>query len=281
MEVQRALGVDIAMPLDHVLPGESRFGPARDAAERTLRWYERCRDCRRRAHRPSPSSREECTRSCAVGTPASSPRWTRPATASAGFPWANASQSMWAMTRGCTRRAARRPARYLMGVGSPEDLVNACRARASTCSIACCRRVSAATARSSPTTAAPTSRNARYRDRPGPIDPRMRLHDVHALQHGLRPSPLSQRRAAGLPAREHPQHPLPRAPYGAHAPDAIGAGWFADFAAGFLGATGPRIDEIRADQRRAGSNSQASNPLSLVVLRARTTRQPAPAGPNR
>ncbi|HMO96261.1 MAG TPA: tRNA guanosine(34) transglycosylase Tgt, partial [Tepidiformaceae bacterium] len=43
MEVQAALGVDIAMPLDHVLAGESAFEPARDAVERTLRWFERCR----------------------------------------------------------------------------------------------------------------------------------------------------------------------------------------------------------------------------------------------
>ena len=43
MAVQSALGVDIAMPLDHVLPGESDHRAAQDAVERTLRWYERCR----------------------------------------------------------------------------------------------------------------------------------------------------------------------------------------------------------------------------------------------
>jgi queuine tRNA-ribosyltransferase len=36
MQVQRSLGVDIAMPLDHVLPGEAAFEPSRDAARRTL-----------------------------------------------------------------------------------------------------------------------------------------------------------------------------------------------------------------------------------------------------
>src|SRR5450830_93295 len=44
MEVQRALGVDIAMPLDHVVPGDAPLDATREAAERTLRWYERCRN---------------------------------------------------------------------------------------------------------------------------------------------------------------------------------------------------------------------------------------------
>ena len=43
MRVQHSLGVDIAMPLDHVLEGTAPEPAARDAAERTLRWYERSR----------------------------------------------------------------------------------------------------------------------------------------------------------------------------------------------------------------------------------------------
>ncbi|MBI1722921.1 MAG: tRNA guanosine(34) transglycosylase Tgt [Gemmatimonadetes bacterium] len=43
VEVQRALGADIAMAFDHVIPGQSGRAEAEDAMERTLRWLERCR----------------------------------------------------------------------------------------------------------------------------------------------------------------------------------------------------------------------------------------------
>jgi queuine tRNA-ribosyltransferase len=43
MEIQRALGADIAMAFDHVVPGQARHDLAREGMERTLRWLERCR----------------------------------------------------------------------------------------------------------------------------------------------------------------------------------------------------------------------------------------------
>src|SRR2546429_1361413 len=41
-EIQSALGADIAMAFDHVVPGGADETTARDALERTLRWLERC-----------------------------------------------------------------------------------------------------------------------------------------------------------------------------------------------------------------------------------------------
>jgi queuine tRNA-ribosyltransferase len=41
-EIQWLLGSDVAMALDHVVPGEADRATARDAAERTLRWLDRC-----------------------------------------------------------------------------------------------------------------------------------------------------------------------------------------------------------------------------------------------
>src|SRR5438876_2541277 len=41
-EIQWALGADIAMAFDHVVPGGADGATARDALERTLRWLERC-----------------------------------------------------------------------------------------------------------------------------------------------------------------------------------------------------------------------------------------------
>jgi len=43
MEIQVALGADIAMAFDHVVPGQSDHAHATEGMERTLRWLERCR----------------------------------------------------------------------------------------------------------------------------------------------------------------------------------------------------------------------------------------------
>ena len=42
--IERALGADVIMQFDHVIPGRSEWASARDASERSLRWLERCRD---------------------------------------------------------------------------------------------------------------------------------------------------------------------------------------------------------------------------------------------
>ncbi|MEO8293913.1 MAG: tRNA guanosine(34) transglycosylase Tgt [Gemmatimonadota bacterium] len=43
MEIQWALGADVAMAFDHVVPGGSTHEAAREGMERTLRWLDRCR----------------------------------------------------------------------------------------------------------------------------------------------------------------------------------------------------------------------------------------------
>src|SRR6266513_3279849 len=43
-EIQWVLGADIAMAFDHVVPGGADVTTARDAVERTLRWLARCRN---------------------------------------------------------------------------------------------------------------------------------------------------------------------------------------------------------------------------------------------
>jgi queuine tRNA-ribosyltransferase len=48
IEIQEALGADIAMVLDHVVPLPNSRDVLRDAAERSVRWAERCRDAGRR-----------------------------------------------------------------------------------------------------------------------------------------------------------------------------------------------------------------------------------------
>ena len=123
MAVQKALGVDIAMPLDHVVGPEATTDEARDAAERTVRWYERCRD----------SAGSLPTFAIVQGgTDVELRRWHArtlvelgaPGYSIGGLSVGEAKASMWEMTEVvCAELPLDRP-RYLMGVGSPEDLVN-------------------------------------------------------------------------------------------------------------------------------------------------------------
>ncbi|MEX2081867.1 MAG: tRNA guanosine(34) transglycosylase Tgt, partial [Dehalococcoidia bacterium] len=122
--VQAALGVEIAMPLDHVLPAEAPEPESRAAVERTLRWYERCR-------------------AAAAGLPlfpivqggvhADLRSWHAdqvaaldpPGVAIGGLSVGESKESTWATTAAVTSRLPLARPRYLMGVGSPEDLVHA------------------------------------------------------------------------------------------------------------------------------------------------------------
>ena len=42
MQIQRNLGADVIMQFDHVIPGQSTFADAQDASDRSIRWLERC-----------------------------------------------------------------------------------------------------------------------------------------------------------------------------------------------------------------------------------------------
>jgi queuine tRNA-ribosyltransferase len=124
MEVQRALGVDIAMPLDHVLPGLSEYRPAKGAVERTLRWYERCR----RAAGDLPTfaiiqggGYEQLRRWHAREVAA----LDAPGYSIGGLSVGESKDAMWSMTEVVNGELPVDRPRYLMGVGSPEDLVNA------------------------------------------------------------------------------------------------------------------------------------------------------------
>lgn len=122
MEVQAALGVDIAMPLDHVLPGDAPFSAAAEAVERTLRWYHRCRQAapglvtfaiiQGGTH---PTLRRHHAREAIQLDP--------PGFAIGGLSVGEPKAAMWAT---CDITLAELPIdrpRYLMGVGSPEDLI--------------------------------------------------------------------------------------------------------------------------------------------------------------
>lgn len=124
MEVQAALGVDIAMPLDHVLPGESAAEASRDAVERTLRWYERCR-----AAQPALATfaiiQGGIHRELRLHHARMAVTMDPPGYSIGGLSVGESKDLMWAMTETVTAELPPDRPRYLMGVGSPEDLVNA------------------------------------------------------------------------------------------------------------------------------------------------------------
>ena len=124
IEVQSALGVDIAMPLDHVLPGDAPAPDQRDAAERTLRWFDRSW-----ALDPAPA----LFAIVQGGVDEELRRWharelaarEAPGYAVGGLSVGESKAEQYAMTEvACADLPVDRP-RYLMGVGSPEDLVHA------------------------------------------------------------------------------------------------------------------------------------------------------------
>jgi queuine tRNA-ribosyltransferase len=157
---QRALGADVIMQLDHVIPGQAEYGLAREASERSLRWLERCR----KAWEQGPGARGQG----AVGTVVASGPWPLapgPSHEDQPYPQAlfpiaqggihaelrreaarvitsmddwvgyaigglsvgEAKPDMYAMLEVVDEVLPRDRPRYLMGVGFPEDLVEGVR----------------------------------------------------------------------------------------------------------------------------------------------------------
>jgi len=122
MEIQSSLGVDIAMPLDHLLPAESSHTDFRSAGERTLRWYQRC----------CAAAPDTTTFGIVQGGVFRDLRaWHARALSDLGPPGfgigglsvGEPKPVMWEMTEAVNEELPVDRPRYLMGVGSPEDLV--------------------------------------------------------------------------------------------------------------------------------------------------------------
>jgi queuine tRNA-ribosyltransferase len=56
MQIERNLGADVIMQFDHVIPGQSDDASARDASERSIRWLDRCLKELQRLENPDPPS---------------------------------------------------------------------------------------------------------------------------------------------------------------------------------------------------------------------------------
>jgi queuine tRNA-ribosyltransferase len=246
MEVQAALGVDIAMPLDHVLPGGAPETQARDAAERTLRWYQR-------------------SRAAAPGLPvfgivqggvhAGLRQWharelaalDAPGYSIGGLSVGEAKETMWRMVETVAAELPVDRPRYLMGVGSPEDLVNAVARGVDMFDCVLPTRLGRNGSMFTDEGRA-NVRNARYREDPGPIDPvcdcvactRFTMSYIH---HLFRNDELLGHRLASI----HNIRFLVRLTERLRS--AIAAGDFSEFAEDFLGRYRTVDEDVRADQK--------------------------------
>ena len=190
VEVQWALGSDVAMAFDHVIPGGASSEAAADALERTLRWLVRCKGrfeelaggavsrqpSAGNSLSPSPQTlvpiiqggtwpelrRESAERTLALGD------WS--ALAIGGLSVGEPKPAMWEVLEGLDPILPKGRPRYLMGVGFPEDVVAAI---ARGVDLADC----VAPTRMGRNGAAFTDdgpvniRNARHREDPAPLDP--------------------------------------------------------------------------------------------------------------
>ncbi len=130
--IQRALGADVIMQLDHVVPGQTDAGLASEASERSVRWLERCVLAFER-------NEERGTRNLQALFPIVQggihPLLRRQAAqairsmrsfdgyAIGGLSVGEAKSDMYAMLEVVHEELPQDRPRYLMGVGFPEDLI--------------------------------------------------------------------------------------------------------------------------------------------------------------
>jgi queuine tRNA-ribosyltransferase len=128
VQIQETLGSDVAMTLDHVVGLPASAEVVRDAAERTIRWATRCRDVARRDDQAlfaivqgglDPDLRARCASALVAMDFAGY--------AIGGLSVGETPDEMYrALDASAPVLPADRP-RYLMGVGRPEDLLEAIR----------------------------------------------------------------------------------------------------------------------------------------------------------
>ncbi|HEY3286427.1 MAG TPA: tRNA guanosine(34) transglycosylase Tgt [Gemmatimonadaceae bacterium] len=132
MHIETNLGADVVMQFDHVIPGQSELGAAKDASERSIRWLARCRAEFDRLHAAPEAPRQTLfpivqggihpeLRQAAARSIADLGEWD--GFAIGGLSVGEAKPDMYAMLETCDAAIPADRPRYLMGVGYPEDLL--------------------------------------------------------------------------------------------------------------------------------------------------------------
>ena len=139
MRIERNLGADVIMQFDHVIPGQSDAGVARDASERSLRWLARCRTAfeQLNINDPIPGRGEQALFPIVQGGIHAGLRleaaaairdmgdWT--GFGIGGLSVGEAKEDMYRILSDVDAVLPANRPRYLMGVGFPEDLVEGVR----------------------------------------------------------------------------------------------------------------------------------------------------------
>lgn len=246
MEVQAALGVDIAMPLDQVLPGESDFHAATAAVERTLRWFERCR-----LAGPQMATfaiiQGGVHQELRVMHAREAAQMGAPGFSIGGLSVGESKSSMWAMTEVVARELPVDRPRYLMGVGSPEDLVNGVARGVDMFDCVLATRL-ARNGTLFTDSGRANIRNARFREDPNPVDQdcdcmMCTAFTMAYVHHLFRNDELFGYRLATL----HNIRYLVRLTERMR--EAIAAGVFADFAADYLSRYQAVDEGVRREQK--------------------------------
>ncbi len=130
MEVQWALGADIAMAFDHVVPGQAPRALAEEGMQRTLRWLDRCRERHAALAGSGPpqtiwpiiqgGTHDDLRLASAEGTLARGP-WT--GLAIGGLSVGEPKEVMHRVLELLGPALPPELPRYLMGVGFPPDLL--------------------------------------------------------------------------------------------------------------------------------------------------------------
>lgn len=246
VDVQRALGVDIAMPLDHLVAPDVSPKAARDAAERTLRWYQRC---------AAAAGELPVFAIVQGGVDHELRRWHARELAAlnaagysiGGLSVGESKDDTWRTTEVvCAELPVDRP-RYLMGVGSPEDLVHAVARGVDMFDCVLPTRLGRNGALFTPDGRV-NIRAARFSTMDAPLDatcdmPCCGEFSAAYLNHLFRNGELLGHRLASL----HNVRFLVRLVEGMR--DAISLGTFEDFARDFLERYRPADQSVRAEQR--------------------------------
>lgn len=134
MQIETNLGADVIMQFDHVIPGQSAEKEAREASERSIRWLARCRAEFDRLHALPEAPRQSLFPIVQGGIHTALRREAARAIGEQG-PWdgwaigglsvGEAKPDMYGMLEACDEVIPTDRPRYLMGVGYPEDLLEA------------------------------------------------------------------------------------------------------------------------------------------------------------
>jgi queuine tRNA-ribosyltransferase len=132
--IERALGADVIMQLDHVIPGQAEVGLARDASDRSVRWLERAVVAFEVGQ--GPGARGQGTQALFPIVQGGAHESLRrqasrairsvrdfPGYAIGGLSVGESKPQMYAMLEVVHDELPKERPRYLMGVGFPEDLI--------------------------------------------------------------------------------------------------------------------------------------------------------------